>query len=115
VEIVFVWCRQYDVVYQRTGGSYLLYVKVATMILETIVLVLGISSVASYETTGKGLADHAISKVADKDCKIARIVHDEKICQKEPQGVVTVSAPNTPVVSDAVARANDVFANRARR
>ena len=85
------------------------------MIIEAVLLVIGVASVASTEITGKGLADHAISKVADKDCKIARIVHDEKICQKEPQGVVTVSAPNTPVVSDAVARANDVFANRARR
>ena len=54
------------------------------MILEAVVLALGISSVVSYETTGKGLTDHAVSAVADKDCKIARVVHNEKICQNEP-------------------------------
>jgi predicted regulator of amino acid metabolism with ACT domain len=83
------------------------------MILEAVVLAVGIASVASYETTGRGLADHAISKVADKDCKIARIVHNEKICQSEPEGTVTVSAPTVP--GNTIARANDVFAERAKK
>jgi predicted regulator of amino acid metabolism with ACT domain len=83
------------------------------MILEAVVLAVGIASVASYETTGKGLADHAISKVADKDCKIARVIHNEKICQIEPEGTVTVSAPTVP--GNAIARANDVFAERAKK
>ena len=85
------------------------------MILEAVVLVVGIGSVVSYETTGKGLADHAISKVADKDCKIARVIHNEQVCQTEPQGSVTVSAPSSPLVSSTVAKANDVFAERARK
>jgi hypothetical protein len=85
------------------------------MIIEAVVLVVGIASVASYETTGKGLADHAISTVANKDCKIARIVHNEQVCQIEPQGSVTVSAPSSPVASNTIARANDVFAERARK
>lgn len=65
------------------------------MILEAVVLALGISSVVSYETTGKGLGDHAISAYRDKDCKIARSVHGEDICQ--PKGTVTVSAPTEPI------------------
>lgn len=81
--------------------------------LETIILVLGISSIVTYETTGKGLTDHAVSAVADRDCKLARVVHDEKICQEERQGSVTVSAPVSSSY-DTVARANDVFAVRAR-
>jgi len=85
------------------------------MLIETIVLALGISSVVSYETTGKGLTDHAVSVVANKDCKLARVVHDEKICQEDPKGSVTVSAPDAPVVNNTVARANDVFAARARK
>jgi predicted regulator of amino acid metabolism with ACT domain len=85
------------------------------MVLEAVILVLGISSVVSYETTGKGLADHAISTVANKDCKIARIVHNEQVCQKEPEGTVTVSSPTPPVASNTIARANDVFAERARK
>jgi len=85
------------------------------MIIETIILVAGISSIVSYETTGKGIADHAISAVAKKDCKIARAIHDEQVCQSEPQGSVTVSAPSAPVVNDTIARANDVFAARARK
>jgi len=86
------------------------------MILEAVVLVVGIGSMVSYETTGKGLADHAISKVADRDCKIARVIHNEQVCQTtEPQGSVTVSAPSSPLVSSTVAKANDVFAERARK
>jgi predicted regulator of amino acid metabolism with ACT domain len=82
------------------------------MLLEAVVLALGISSVVSYETTGKGLADHAISTVAKKDCKIARVVHNEQVCQPEPIGTITVSAPTVP--GNAIAKANDVFAERAR-
>ena len=86
------------------------------MILEAVVLVVGIASVASYETTGKGLADHAISTVAKKDCKIARVIHNEQVCQTETAGVVSVSAPSVPVVNvNAISRANDVFAERARK
>ena len=86
------------------------------MILEAVVLVVGIGSMVSYETTGKGLADHAISKVADRDCKIARVIHNEQVCQTtEPQGSVIVSAPNPPVASNTIARANDIFAERARK
>jgi hypothetical protein len=96
------------------------------MVLEAVILALGISSVVSYETTGKGLGDHAISAYRDKDCKIARTVHGEDICQ--PRGTVTVSAPpkepvppvtpeNPPpkrivVVQTSVDRAEDVFAQR---
>jgi hypothetical protein len=84
------------------------------MIIETIIIVAGISSVVSYETTGKGIADHAISAVANQDCKIARAIHDEQVCQSEPQGSVTVSVPVSSSY-DTITRANDVFAARARR
>jgi hypothetical protein len=86
------------------------------MLIEAIVLAVGVGSVVSYETTGKGLADHAISSVTNKDCKIARVVHNEQVCQTtEPQGSVIVSAPNPPVASNTIARANDIFAERARK
>jgi len=82
------------------------------MVLETILLTVGIASVVSTETTGKGLADHAISTGANQDCKIARIVHGESVCQ--PNATVTVSAPSAPVVmqSTAVSDAERVFAQR---
>lgn len=85
------------------------------MIIETIIFALGISSVVSTETTGKGIADHAISASNGKDCKMARAIHNEKICQDEPKGSVTVSAAPLPVVNNSVAQANDVFAARARK
>ena len=85
------------------------------MIIETIVLVLGLTSVVSTETTGKGLADHAISSINNKDCKIARVIHNEQVCQNEPKGVVTISAPTLPMAGDTISRTNDVFAERARR
>ena len=96
------------------------------MIIETIFLVLGIASVASTETTGRGITDHAISATKGKDCKIARTLQGEDVCQ--PKGTVTVSAPpkepippitpeNPPpkrivVVQSSVDRMEDVFAQR---
>jgi hypothetical protein len=96
------------------------------MIIETILLVVGISGVVSYETTGKGLTDHAISAAKDKDCQLARGLKGEDICQ--PQGTVTVSAPpketippvtpvNPPpkkvvVVSNSINDMEQVFAQR---
>ena len=95
----------------RQGGGESISPPFSIMILETIILALGVSSMVSYETTGKGLADHTISAVASRDCKIARVVHNEQVCQTEPIGIVTVLAP---IARDTVARANDVFAQRAR-
>ena len=82
------------------------------MILEAVVLAVGIASVASYETTGRGLADHAVSTVANQDCKIARVVKGDKICQ--PESSVTVSSPSEPTVikSTAVQDMERVFAQR---
>jgi hypothetical protein len=95
------------------------------MVLESIVLALSISSMVAYESTGKGLADHTISAVKSKDCKIARTIKGDDICQ--PRGTVTVSStkepipPVTPenpppkrivVVQSTVDRAEDVFAQR---
>jgi hypothetical protein len=61
-----------------------------------IITGVGVGSVVSTETTGKGLADHAISTAKDKDCKIVRSIKGEDICQ--PESSVTVSAPAQPVV-----------------
>ena len=81
------------------------------MILETVILALGISSVVSYETTGKGLADHAISTVASRDCKIARTLKGEDVCQ--PEGSVTVlPAPSIFSRSSGVDAMERVFAQR---
>ena len=97
------------------------------MVLESIVLALSISSMVTYESTGKGLADHTISAVKSKDCKIARTIKGDDICQ--PRGTVTVESANnekpkldippvTPqpkrivVVQSTVDRAEDVFAQR---
>ena len=83
------------------------------MVLETILLAVGISSVVSYETTGKGLADHTISAVSGQDCKIARSLKGNEVC--EPRGTVTISAPTKEyniVSNSAVAEMEKVFARR---
>ncbi len=36
---------------------------------------------ASYVTTGKGVADHGISAVAEEDCATWRVIKGEDICQ----------------------------------
>ena len=75
-------------------------------------LVVGIVSIASVETTGKGLADHTISAVRDQDCKIARSIRGEDICQPERVGTVTVSQPTRPQAVSSVKSMEDVFAQR---
>jgi hypothetical protein len=98
------------------------------MIIETIIFALGIASVASTETTGKGLADHAISASKGKDCKMARSFKGEDVCM--PKGSVTVESANNEkpkqdippvvppsttkvvVVQNSVGRMEDVFAQR---
>ncbi len=79
-------------------------------------LIVGLASVASVETTGKGLADHTLSAVKDKDCKIVRGIKGEDICQTQaptpPQATVTVSKPTQPQVVSTVKTMEDVFAQR---
>lgn len=36
---------------------------------------------ASYAVSGKGLSDHAMSEVADKDCKIFNMINGKSVCQ----------------------------------
>jgi hypothetical protein len=48
----------------------------------TIILTaIGIGSVATYETTGKGVSDHIVSGIKDQDCKTARAFSNEPVCQ----------------------------------
>ena len=98
------------------------------MIIESILFALSIASVATTETTGKGLADHAISAGQGKDCKMARTFKGEDVCL--PKGSVTVESagndkprqdippvnPPQPkrvvVVQGTVDRMEDIFAQR---
>ena len=41
----------------------------------------GVASVASNETTGKSITDHAVSTVKDQDCKLARAFNNQPVCQ----------------------------------
>ena len=68
------------------------------MVLETIILAVGITSVVTYETTGKGITDHAISAVRGQDCKLARSFQGESVC--EPRGTVTVETYAGNTVQD---------------
>lgn len=60
------------------------------MIIESIIFALSVTSVVSTETTGRGLADHAISASRGKDCKMARGLKGEDVCQ--PHATVTVES-----------------------
>jgi hypothetical protein len=79
----------------------------------------GVTSVVSTETTGKGLADHAISQVQDKDCKLARVFENEPTCRARPIAPVVadthMASSEQPVdQTDSIAEANRAFAKRAR-
>jgi archaeosine-15-forming tRNA-guanine transglycosylase len=84
-------------------------------------LIVGLVSVASVETTGKGLADHTISTMRDQDCKISRSISGNDICRPatpEPRATVTVSPPTAPQVvkpGSSVHSMEDVFNQRRNR
>jgi len=56
---------------------------------------LGVASVATNETTGKGIADHAISNMTSQDCRIARTVQDQPICQDPALTKIQVTTTGT--------------------
>jgi hypothetical protein len=78
------------------------------MLLESIILIAGISSMVSYETTGKGIADHAISTISDKDCKIARKLNGQDLC--DAKATVTVQGYS----NNSIAEYERAIAQRAR-
>jgi hypothetical protein len=77
----------------------------------------GAASVAVNETTGKTVTDHVVSTVNGKDCRVSRSLENKDVCQdEEPKGTVTVATVPTKNRSvDTVTRANDIFAQRARK
>ena len=38
------------------------------------------ASTGVWATTGKGPADHALSKASGKDCELVRVVGDDSVC-----------------------------------
>lgn len=81
-------------------------------------LIVGLVSVASVETTGKGLADHGISAVRDQDCKISRSIRGDDICRDlvpEPRTSVTVQPAPAKYNTNSVQSMEDVFAQRRNR
>jgi predicted regulator of amino acid metabolism with ACT domain len=56
---------------------------------------LGVASVATNETTGKSITDHAVSSITRQDCRIARTVRDQPICQDPALTQITVTATGT--------------------
>lgn len=37
---------------------------------------------ASYAVSGKGLSDHAMSEISDKDCKLFNMIDGKAVCQE---------------------------------
>jgi len=61
---------------------------------------IGVASVATNETTGKTITDHAVSSVNGQDCKVSRMFKNETVCQNEVshfkfQVVTTKVTPST--------------------
>jgi len=65
-----------------------------------IVTGMGIGSVAISETTGRTATDHAVSAVAQQDCRVGRAFRDEPMCQ--PEGTVRIQTVTTGVTPSTV-------------
>ena len=63
--------------------TVLTVISLSGCVAPVVITGLGVASVATNEATGKGLADHAVSTVRDQDCKIARVLQKQNICQDE--------------------------------
>ena len=51
------------------GGTY-----------QTMDVVTTAGTAVSYGTTGKGLTDHAISKITDRDCRLTNVLKNVDVC-----------------------------------
>ena len=56
---------------------------------------LGVSSVVVNETTGKGIADHAVSNMTRQDCRIARTMQDQPVCQDPALNKIQITTTGT--------------------
>lgn len=54
-----------------------------------VMLATSVSSVAVNETTGKTITDHVVSSVRQEDCRIARSLKGESMCQTGSNGGIT--------------------------
>ena len=66
----------------------------------------GAASVAVNETTGKGIADHAVSTATQQDCRIARTMTNQPICQDPAlvQIQITTTGTKPSTVTEIEAR-----------
>jgi len=60
----------------------------------------------SYATTGKTVADHAISTLTAQDCSMSRILKGDDICSKIPTEIAML--PDGSVAPDATAVARTI-------
>lgn len=65
----------------------------------------------SYLSSGKGIADHALSASADKDCAMHRAIEGKDICEREDRGIdgtlmtmIDTSPVSSPVSSPVAPR-----------
>jgi len=65
-----------------------------------IVTGMSVGSVAISETTGRTATDHAVSAVAQQDCRVGRAFRDEPVCQ--PKGTVQVQVVTTGVTPSTI-------------
>ena len=61
---------------------------------------IGITSVAVTETTGRTATDHAVSAVAQQDCKIGRALKKEEVCQTD--GTIKLQVTTTGVQPSSI-------------
>jgi hypothetical protein len=66
---------------------------------EPITLILtaiGLGSIATYEVTGKGIGDHALSGIKGQDCKTVRLLGSEPVCRDRSEQVAKNEKPQVP-------------------
>jgi uncharacterized protein len=56
---------------------------------------LGVSSVIVNETTGKGIADHAVSTATQQDCRVARTFNNQPVCQDPALNKIQITTTGT--------------------
>ena len=94
--------------------KYLILLSLLTGCTAPLVLTgVGVASVGVTETTGKGIADHAMSSVNNKDCKIARALRNEQVCQDAPI-LIAVPTVTKSEESNEIAKMEAVFASRRK-
>ena len=92
----------------NTLWKYLIITLMLSGCTTPVMLGAGVASIAVSETTGKSVTDHTLSAINDRDCRMARALKDQQVCQNANSTL----AQGNRVTESSVAEIEEVYRKR---